>query len=184
MQRALEGSIGVFAMKVTVWQRLDFLARNLTPLLITLVFVIVSVMPTRLPGASYIVPAFVLMSVYYWSLHRADLLPAIAVFAIGLLQDILSGTPLGLNAVVLIGVYGVGITQRRFFYGKSFLVVWWGFMSIAAVAMALSWLLMAVFSEGLLSPRPALFEYLMTVTFYPPVAWLFGQIHRVLPRRE
>jgi rod shape-determining protein MreD len=169
-------------VKVTVWQRLDFVARNLTPLLITVVFVIVGVVPTRLPGASYIGPALVLMSVYYWSLHRSDLLPVATVFIIGLLQDILSGAPLGLNTFILIAVYGVCITQRRFFYGKSFLVVWFGFASIAAGAMVMGWLLMSVFAESVVSPRPAIFEYMLTVMFYPPIAWVFGQIHRIIHR--
>jgi rod shape-determining protein MreD len=175
-------NFGNSAMKITVWQRLDFVARNLAPLSITVVFVIVGVMPTRLPGASYIGPALVLMSVYYWSLHRSDLLPVASVFVIGLLLDILSGAPLGLNTVILISVYGVCITQRRFFYGKSFLVVWFGFASISAAAMVMGWLLMSVFVEGFVNPKPAIFEYMMTVLFYPPVAWLFSQIHRLVHR--
>ena len=171
-------------MKITVWHRLDFFARNLTPILITVIFVLISVTPTRLPGATYIMPALAPMAVYYWSLHRADLLPATAVFAIGLLQDVLSGAPMGLNTVVLLAIFGVCVTQRQFFYGKSFLVVWFGFISINAAALVLSWLLVLAVSESIVNPRPAIFEYLAAVMFYPPVAWLFSQMHRVLPRRE
>ena len=145
---------------------------------------LITVTPSRLPGATYMLPALAPMAVYYWSLHRADLMPATAVFAIGLLLDVLSGAPMGLNTVVLLAIFGVCVTQRRFFYGKSFLVVWFGFISINAVALVLSWLLVLMVTETIISPRPAVFEYFATVMFYPPVAWMFGQMHRLLPGRD
>jgi rod shape-determining protein MreD len=168
-------------MKGTVWQRLDFVARNLTPLLVSLCLVMVSVLPLRLPEVSHIVPALALMAVYYWGLHRADLLPALAIFVIGILQDILSGGPPGMNAMIFLAVFGVCVSQRRFFYGKSFLVVWWGFMVVAAGALVLEWAISAVFAGSMISPRPAYYKYLMTIAIYPIVAWFFARMQRTLP---
>jgi rod shape-determining protein MreD len=45
------------------WTKLDNFARSLAPGLITLVLILLSVMPTKIPGWSHIAPAFVLMSV-------------------------------------------------------------------------------------------------------------------------
>ncbi|NKB59438.1 MAG: rod shape-determining protein MreD [Alphaproteobacteria bacterium] len=171
-------------IKGTVWQRLDFVARNLTPLLVSLCLVIISVVPLRLPQISFIVPALALMAVYYWGLHRADLLPAPAIFFIGILQDILSGGAIGVNTLIFLAVYGVCVSQRRFFYGKSFLVVWWGFMVVTAGALALEWALMSVISETIIGPRPAYFKYLATIALYPVVAWMFTRIQRTLPVAE
>ncbi len=168
-------------MKGTAWQRLDFVARSLTPLMVSLCLVIVSVIPLRLPQASFIVPTLALMAVYYWSLHRADLLPAFAIFIVGMLQDILGGGPLGVNTIIFLAVYGICASQRRFFYGKSFLVVWWGFMVVAAGALILEWALNSAFSGSIVGPRPALFKYLITVAIYPLVAWLFARMQRTLP---
>lgn len=168
-------------MKGTVWQRLDFVARSMTPLMVSLGLVIVSVVPLRLPQASYIVPTLALMAVYYWSLHRADLLPALAIFVVGMLQDILGGGPLGVNTLIFLAVYGICVSQRRFFYGKSFLVVWWGFMVVAAGALILEWALNSAFSGTIVSPRPALYKYLITIAVYPLIAWLFARMQRTLP---
>lgn len=169
-------------MKTTIWQQLDILLRNMTPVLVTFCMVIVSVMPLRLPEASFVMPMLVLMSVYFWALHRTDLLPAIAVFGIGLFLDILAGMPLGLNAFILLGVFGLCVTQRRFFYNKSFAVIWWGFMVVAAAAQIIEWALMSIYLETLVSPQPVYFRYFMTVALYPPVAWLFVRIQRSLPQ--
>ncbi|PPR21506.1 MAG: hypothetical protein CFH40_01585 [Alphaproteobacteria bacterium MarineAlpha10_Bin3] len=169
-------------MKAMIWRQIDVVLRNMTPVLVTLCLVVLSVTPLRLPEISFVAPPLVLMSVYYWSLHRTDLFPAIGVFGIGLFQDILSGAPMGLNAFILLGVFGVCVSQRRFFYGKSFLVVWWGFMIVAGGALAAEWLLMSVVRETVISPQPAYFKYLLTIALYPPVAWLFAWIHRFLPR--
>jgi rod shape-determining protein MreD len=169
-------------MKATIWRQIDVALRNLTPVLVTLCLVVLSVTPLRLPEISIVAPPLVLMSVYYWSLHRTDLFPAIGVFGIGLLHDILSGAPMGLNAFILLGVFGICVSQRRFFYGKSFLVVWWGFMLIAGGALAAEWSLMSIVRETVLSPQPVYIKFLMTIALYPPVAWLFAWIHHSLPR--
>ena len=165
----------------TVWQRLDFVARIMTPMLVSLCLVVVSFVPLRLPEVSFVVPTLALMAVYYWGLHRADLLPAPAIFIVGLLQDILSGGPLGIHTLTFLVVYGICVSQRRFFYGKSFLVVWWGFMVVAGGALILEWALTSAFLERFVSPRSISFKYLMTIALYPVVAWLFARMQRTLP---
>src|SRR3546814_12062803 len=78
-------------MKATIWNKLDLTARRLTPFLSTVVLVIVGLMPMHIPGYSAVSPSLTLIAVYYWALHRPDLMPAVAVFAVGLLQDVLAG---------------------------------------------------------------------------------------------
>jgi rod shape-determining protein MreD len=171
-------------MKGTVWQRLDFVARNLTPLLVSLCLVVISVVPLRLPQVSFVIPTLALMAVYYWGLHRADILPAPAIFLIGILQDILSGGPLGVNTLIFLAVYGICVSQGRFFYGKSFLVVWWGFMVVAAGALAAEWALSSAFAGTIIAPRTVYFKYMITIAIYPVVAWFFARMQRTLPTVE
>lgn len=168
-------------MKSIVWERLDFIARIMVPTLASFCLVLVSVVPLRIPEASFVVPALALMSVYYWGLHRADLLPAPVIFVIGFMQDILSGGPLGIFTLTFLAVYGLCISQRRFFYGKSFLVVWWGFMIVAGGALLFEWALTSVFLEQIVSLRSIYFKYMMTIALYPLVAWLFARMQRILP---
>ena len=171
-------------MRTAVWQHLDLAARKLTPFLLSVVLVILNLIPLQLPGYAAVSPHFALMAVYYYALHRPSLLPSGAVFLIGLLQDFLSGGPIGQNAAILILVYVVAVSQARFFYGKSFFVVWWGFMMVSLGVAAAEWLIACLLSGSLLAPEAALFECAMNIAAYPILGWLFVQVHRTLPREE
>ncbi len=156
-----------------LWHRLDLLARQLTPAVLTLVLVIINVLPLHIPGFSRVAPLLPLMAVYHWAIFRPRLLPAYLVFLIGLLQDVLTGTPIGVNALVLLAVYGAVLSQKKFFIGKSFFILWLGFSVIAAGALAVNWGLISVLNLTLVEPRTVIFQYLLTLGFFPAVAFVF-----------
>ena len=169
-------------MKIAVWQRLDLWARNISPVGISVILVLLSVIPTHVPGYGSIVPQFALMSVFHWTVFRPDLFPIIAVFITGVLQDALSGAPMGLNTIVFLTVFGVVLGQRRFFLGKTFLVEWLGFSIIAAGASIQAWLLLSAYHVNFMTPTPIFFQYLMTIGFYPFLAWMMGRWQRSILR--
>lgn len=169
-------------MKTSLWMRIDLAVRRLTPLLITLGLVVLSQVPMQLPAATPIAPALALIAVYFWALHQPDLIPAPAVFAIGLFQDILSGLPIGLNAFTLLVIYGLVVSQRRYFFGKSFIVLWWGFATVAVVVGTLEWVAMSVLSAQFLPVLPVAVEQLTAAALYPVVAYIFVLTHRSILR--
>ncbi|RDD63611.1 rod shape-determining protein MreD [Ferruginivarius sediminum] len=169
-------------MKLTVWQRLDLIARQITPTLLTLALVMVGMVPLHLPDLAPVVPWLALIAVYYWSVHRPDLMPAAAVFAVGLFHDLAAGTALGVGVLVLLLVHVAVVSQRRFFMSRSFMVIWFGFAVIALGACTLSWLLNALLAGTLVDARPAAFQFMTTVAAYPPLAWLFVQVQRSMLR--
>jgi rod shape-determining protein MreD len=171
-------------MKNAVWQNLDLAARRLTPFLLSLVLVILNLVPLHLPSYATISPNFALMAIYYWALHRPSLLPSGAVFIIGLLQDFMSGGPVGQNAAILVAVYIIAVSQARFFYGKSFFVVWWGFMIVSLGVTTMEWGIASLLSANMLAPEPAFYKCAMNVAAYPIFGWLFVQVHRTLPQEE
>ena len=167
-------------MKLTLWQRLDVLGRQITPCFLTLVLVMLSMMPLHLPMLAPVVPWLALVAVYYWSLHRPDLMPAVAVFAIGVFHDLIAGTVLGLSALILLLVQVAVISQRRFFASRSFWLTWVGFAIMAIGAGLLRWVGGVAWEGTLLDARPAVFQVLLTVAVYPPVAWLFARVQRLI----
>jgi rod shape-determining protein MreD len=170
--------------QTSLWLRLDIAARKLAPLLLTLVLVILSQVPMQLPASMPISPAFAVISIYFWGLHQPDVMPAPAVFAVGLFQDILGGLPIGLNAFMLLVLYGLVVSQRRYFFGKSFGVLWWGFAMLAIVAGFMQWAMMSVFSGRLLAVAPVAVEQLTTAALYPVVAYIFVLTHRSILRED
>lgn len=171
-------------MKRSAWQGLDTAARTLTPTLLIVAMVFLGQLPYSLSGQASVTPYFVLMGVFYWGLHRPDLLPAVAVFAVGLLQDALEGEPFGVNAFVLIAVYWLVVSQQRHFRGRPFLVVWSGFAAAALMADVLRWLLVSLVLGTVLAPWPIMLEFVLSVTFYPVLTVAFALAHRTLPRGE
>jgi rod shape-determining protein MreD len=84
--------------------------------------------------------------------------------------------------MMLLLVYVLAFSQRRLFLGQPFLVVWWGFMMIAAGAMALGWILAGFVAGGALDPKRAVFAYLMALALYPAIADLFTRAQRAFLR--
>lgn len=154
---------------------MDTWVRHLIPVGVTILMLLLTAVPTRLPGLSGIAPMLPLMGVYYWAIYRPDLLPAWAAFLIGLLYDVIAGTPLGVNALVLLLVQGTSASQRKFFLGKSFMVAWWAFGLLAAGAIGLAWLLVSILKATAIDPSPLMIEYLMMMGLFPVLTWLLAR---------
>lgn len=160
-------------MRPTFWHRLDSFARRLTPFGLTLILMLIGLMPFHMPEFSRVVPSLVVVAVYHWSIHRPNLLPASSVFLIGLLQDCLAGTPLGVNILILLTVFGIVLTQQRFFVNKSFAVVWLGFALVSGLASVVGWILISAFNLTLVSPDSMVAQYMITLGVFPLVSWSF-----------
>jgi len=166
-----------------LWHRMDVLARHLTPSMLTLALVIINVVPLHIPGLSRVVPLLPLIAVYHWAVFRPRLLPAYAVFLIGLFQDILTGAPIGVNALVFLAVYGAVLSQKQFFIGKSFIILWLGFSLIAAGAAVFNWLAISILNLTLVEPKTVFFQYLLTLGCFPVIAWAFMRWQRAFLRQ-
>ncbi len=165
-------------MSPTVWTRLDGTARKLSPMAVTMLLIMVGMVPLRVPNLAPVMPALGLIAVSFWLVHRPESMPAWAVFLVGLVQDLLGGGALGVGVFVLLVVYAVLVGQRRFFARGSFLRMWLIFLPTAAGAFFLTWMFNGLIADTALDPRPAAFQYLTTVAFYPCVAWVFIQAQR------
>lgn len=161
-------------------QRLDRIARNIVPVLLTLVLAMVSAAPFHIPGYGPVAANWALMAVFYWAVYRPELMPNTAAFGIGLFLDMLVGTPPGMNALVLVLVRATVVNQARVFRGTSFGVLWWGFGLVAFCAALGVWMLSAALSLAPLSPQPALFQAALTVALFPFLVWMQARIHNAV----
>jgi rod shape-determining protein MreD len=161
-----------------VWTRLDGFARGISPFALTLAFLMAATVPLRVPDLSPILPSVGLIAVYYWLVHRPDLMPVWAVFLIGLIQDLLGGGPLGVGPFVLLVLFAAVTSLRRAFSGAGFLLLWLIFLPLAAGAFTLSWLFGSLIVDQMVAARPVFFQYLTTIAFYPCLTWIFIQAQR------
>ncbi len=167
-------------MRGNDWQQVDTAVRLITPTLLIIILVVVSQIPLQIPNAGPVFPDIVLIAVYYWAVHRPDLMPFWVVFLIGLLQDLLGGDALGVSSMVYLAVFWTVAAQQRFFMSRSFGVIWAGFIVIGAGVVVLSWGLHALILGRQVQIGPALFQYLTTIAAYPLLAWIFAQTQRLV----
>lgn len=126
-----------------LWQRVDQTARLFLPAATTLMLGIVAVLPIGLPRWGVLSPPLMLAAVFYWAVVRPDLLPATAAFALGLLQDLLTGAPLGANAFALVLVQWILRSQRRYLANRPFFLLWMAFAPVVVGAALVDWLVYA-----------------------------------------
>ena len=158
-------------MKVSVWPSIGYSIMRISPFVITLCLVLASIVPIYIQGYPGIFPLLTLIGVFHWAVYKPELLPAYAVFFIGLMHDILHGFPLGVNAAVFLIIFGVVTSQHRFFFGKSFPVVWIGFGIVLAGSILMIWILMSLLNNTLIEAPIVLFQYILTLGLYPVLGW-------------
>jgi rod shape-determining protein MreD len=127
-------------------------------------------------------PMLVVMAVYYWSIYRPKLMPPWFAFLLGLLHDLMSGGPLGLTALLLLALRGLGASQRRMFVSRSFVLNWWGFALAAFASSLVFWVAISIYHVRLLDPTLALLQCVLASALYPGVTWVFNRTERLMPR--
>jgi rod shape-determining protein MreD len=159
-------------------QRFDRWARNLLPFVVTFLCMLLGMTPFSLPYYAPIAAPLTLMSVFYWVIHRPDLLRPLPIFALGVLYDLISGAPLGMTPFIFISVYWLLIAQRRFFLGRSFTMLWIGFALVALGAALMQWGIFAMIAGRVIDGSPALTQAALGVALFPLAAYAFQRLQR------
>jgi rod shape-determining protein MreD len=154
------------------------LMKAATPTLLGLFGVFLLALPVRIAEGHIPTPLLPLVIVFFWSIYGPNYLPAASVFAIGLLQDFLSGGPLGLWPGVYLFTQYMVLSQRSYFLGREQKVVWFGFAFAAASAALIIWLVMSLMSGTLLPFWGLVGQMTVTIVSYPIFSAGFAQFHR------
>jgi len=158
-------------------RRLDSLARAAMPFVIAAVLMMLAAAPVGVPSA---VPAVALPCVFFWSVFRPAAMPPPAVFGLGLLQDLLTFSPLGIGVFILLLVHGLAMRWRRHLARQSFLVVWLAFCGFATVASGLGFALQAVLAWMVPPIVPGLHLLGLSTGLYPALAFLLTRTHAAI----
>jgi rod shape-determining protein MreD len=151
----------------------------LVPLFCGLLGVLFSNLPVTLFGGLVPPPLLGFIPVYFWCLVRPDLMTPAAAFAIGILQDVMSGGAPGIWTLSFVVAYAVIQRQRDAFAGLSGVAAVLGFATATLIVCTIAYLATAaLYHPPPLGPIVA--ELAITVLFYIPGAFVVGAIHRRL----
>ena len=161
---------------------IDSQIRRAVPFLLTLFFVLLEAIRVPVPGFYMVTPAFALMALFYWTAVRAHSLPPVAVFALGLVADIVTGSAFGTNVLLFLLVHVCVRSQGDILEGNNFLFLWAGFCVVAMAVTLTNWAFEAVINGPVVNPNPALARLVLSAIIYPPVAAVLGLFNRMLPK--
>lgn len=153
---------------------------TLLPVTTTILAAVVAAGPLHIRGFAGVAPDFVLMATYYWTIHRPDLLWALALFTIGTLQDLLCGCVPGTTALLLLLCRANLLALRRHFIGRPFAFLWAGFTLLTGMAMLFSWSLNSLLAKEILDWRTPTFAGVLTIFLFPAANFLLSRTQRVL----
>lgn len=162
-------------------RRVEAFARVIMPLVLAVLVMAVAAGPTGIRG---LVAAVTLPQVVYWSVARPGAMSPPAVFALGLLLDLLTLAPLGSGVLTLLVVHGLAVAARRFLARQGFLLNWLAFTGFALGAAGFFWALTALLLFALPPFAPALYQAALTIGLYPAFAFLLGRLHAMMLRAE
>ncbi len=164
--------------RLGLWHRLDVASRYAAPGVQTVVVLLLLSAPLGLPGQAQLQPAWALTSVFFWSLYRPSSMPALLVFAIGLLLDLLAQGPVGIHVIILLLIHACVLRYRRSLARTDFTLVWLAFIGLASASALAEWLLVAVLTWSPVPPWPGLFELGVAAGLYPLLALYLITLHR------
>ena len=136
--------------------------------------------PISLTGGALPPPLLALVPIYFWCLVRPDLMTPATTFAIGIVEDVLSGGAPGLWTLSFVLTYAAVARSRDSFAGLSGLGAVLGFSVAALVACTCAYAITALSFWRLPLPGPIVSELAMTVLFYVPTALVVGWLHHRL----
>ena len=129
--------------------------------------ILLTMVPFGLSTGYLAPPSFALVAIYIWILVRPGLMPPIAVFALGILQDLFWGGPVGLWGAVFLMVWVFTVSQRQFLDGRDFGVVWGVFGVVAIGSGILAWIIASVFYSAAMPIIPILSQTILSFAVYP-----------------
>ena len=163
-----------------MWPSASELERRLRaalPLVMAIFVVLLDLTPRPAGAGGGLAPFVTLGVVYFWSVYRPDLMTYPAVFAVGLVYDVLSGQPLAATALALLLGRSVLVARQRFFYAKSFVVIWALFLLWAPAVELVRYLAAAAMVGAFVDPRALVVQCALTIALYPALSWLLVRLY-------
>jgi rod shape-determining protein MreD len=153
---------------------------SVIPVTLAILGVLIANTPVSVLGGIVPAPLLGLMPVYFWCLVRPDLMPPFWAFAIGLMEDVLSGGPPGVWAVSFVVTYATLDRQRDALAGLAGAAAIVGFATAAAICCATAYAVVALYYWRIPPLAPVMSELAMSVIFYLPTLILLNFLHHRL----
>jgi rod shape-determining protein MreD len=160
-------------------ERWDFIVRSwrlAMPTLLLLLMIGIMILPFWLPGP--ILPQLGFIGMCYWCIRRPDLMHPSVAFIVGLIQDLLMGGALGVEAALFAITCFALNHQMSVFSSRPFHFEWLLIVFIMTAHQILFALLTAMLWQGDVSYLGLTLQGLLSIAIYPLIIWTFAKVQR------
>lgn len=157
------------------------MARFCVPYTLIFVFWVLDMISLNIPYFQDVQPSFMLMFLFYWSIYRPTLIPSWLVFIMGLMLDLISGFPVGLQALLFVLIQRVITDQRKVFSGQPFWTVFFGYCLVAMFFNVTQYFVFGMLQGEFIKLEPVMATILLSVIFFPFVSLIMHLTHKILP---
>lgn len=141
--------------------------REALPAALVLLVLLLLLVPLRPLDSLGFAPPVTLMAVVFWSLFVPASMPLWLVGGLGLLEDLATGAPLGLTALLLLLCVVAIDALRRDLIDLSFPLLWFGYAFVSALFVSLEWLGFSIAARDALEFAPSALRWALGVAFFP-----------------
>jgi rod shape-determining protein MreD len=166
---------------LSIADRIVLAVRMVLPYSVLVALFFMGLISAPYPFSAILDTPFFLMAIYFWAIYRPTLLPSWLAFLSGLLLDILSGVPLGLNALLFVLIRMIIVDQRRFLLAQSFMMIWLGFAFVDIGYHIAQWLLFSLMAFRFMPIEDLWVVMFLGFAFFPLVNVILHITHKALP---
>ena len=136
-------------------------------MIIALVGTLLFLLPIRPFGLRLPEPVFALVLSFAWAVIRPSVLAPFALLFMGVIMDVLWGSPLGLWSIALLVAHGVVFSVRSVLAGQNLAIMWAWYGAACIVAELTAFLFSQLEAQAIPSLISAGWQILATVLLYP-----------------
>jgi len=157
----------------------------LIPLLSIIILVLILYIPRNNSYWNFLRQAPFYAGIYFWQSQRPDAFHFFSAFILGIIADVLEGTPLGINLTTFLILYFICINFAARFNIQKFSYSWLLFMAAIIIAMLFKAFIVSVLYRQIIPLNRLSMEFFLTVASYPLLARAYIWIERLcIPLEE
>ena len=163
----------------------NFISRiiNLIPLLI-LLFLVFSETNFSFEKLSFLSFNFIYILIFYWVLKNPDILGYGFIFLAGIVNDVVTGLPIGVSSVTYLILAGFAAYIRYLTVQPSLIYDWILFVPSIAVTNSVYFYILRIFFEVDINYITLALNTGVTILVYPIIGILFGFLFNIIIKEK
>lgn len=153
---------------------------DILPITSIIIMILMTALPDIIPSVPRLGALWPLIGITYWTLARPRSLGIPSLFCLGLLMDIVSFTPLGVHAFLLVMMQYVLNRQRRFLMGQGFWVAWTAYALLTLMVYISLYIFLSPVQPSAHSFTQGLISVAIAWASAPFIIWILSYLNSII----